>query len=82
MLMALLLSAAPVQASRTPEQLVEACEASEETYDACLATGFIVGAYYYCKARCESWEAGLIPTEVWTNEKTPPFDSLSINADE
>ena len=79
---ALLLSAAPAQASRTPKQILEACEDSNENYDACLASGLMSGAYSYYQARCELWEAGLIPPEAWVDPKTPPFDSIRFSADE
>ena len=63
---ALLISLVPVQASQTPEELTKPCDASKETFEACLATGTIASSYSYYKDRCELWKAGVvIPPEIW-----------------
>ena len=78
---ALLLSTEPVHASKTSEELVKPCEASEETFDACLAAGNIMGSYYYHKVRCELCKAGVIPPEV-LDVQIQPFDSMFFGKDE
>ena len=78
---ALLISVAPVHASRTIEELTEPCYTSEEAITACKATGEIMGSYHYHDARCELWKAEVIPPEVFDVE-IQPFDSQFFNEDE
>ena len=61
---ALLLSAAPVHASKTPEELTKSCEASNKVLKACLATGVMAGSFFHYKARCDLWKAGAITQEA------------------
>ena len=71
---ALLLSASPVQASMTPRKILEPCKASENTIEACKATGMMYGAVFHFTKLCDLWEAGVITPKVWADDIKPDFD--------
>ena len=73
---ALLLSAAPVNASKTPKQMLEPCFASEKTSEACTAAAVVTGSFFHYKARCDLWKAGAITQEAWADEELPIWGLL------
>ena len=60
---ALLLSAAPVQAIETFEELDKACKASEETYNTCTKAAVFVGTGAWVHSLCELEAKGRITKE-------------------
>ena len=78
---ALLLSAAPVQASQTVEELMKPCEASKEAAKACFASSIYATSYSHHQTICAYSEAGLLTIEDKARDKIPVFNSL-MNANE
>ena len=78
---ALLLSAAPVQASQTAEELMKPCEASKEAAKACFASSIYATSYSHHQTICAYSEAGLLTIEDKARDKIPVFNSL-MNANE
>ena len=62
---ALLLSAAPAQASPTPEQIKKTCGASEKVLDACFGTGVYMSSITGFTLLCMLREAGEITPKVF-----------------
>ena len=58
---ALLLSSVPVQASKTPEELLKPCVASEETQIACESMGTMHAAIFTLIVLCSLREEGVLP---------------------
>ena len=69
---ALLVSAAPVQASKTPEELTEPCGASEDAYIACMSTGTMYATIMTLTVLCGLRKDGIIPTSSWPDDITRP----------
>ena len=65
---ALLLSAAPVQASEKFKQIIQPCDASEETYNACNAMAIHFSAIAYYRYLCMLEEAGKTTPEVFSEK--------------
>ena len=59
----LLISAAPVQAFETMEELMEACNASEEIDNICTKAGVFVGTVFTLSLLCELEEKGSLTRE-------------------
>ena len=81
---ALLISAAPVQAFETYEELDKACNASEETYNTCTKAGIFVGTFSWVSLLCELEAKGSLTRKetvmTWTefvqkNGMTPLSDN-------
>ena len=70
----LLLSTAPVHASKTPKQILEPCFASEKTSEACRATGIMYGSIFHFTKLCDLWEDGVITPKAWADDMKPDFD--------
>ena len=62
---ALLLLAAPAQASPTPEEIKQTCEASEKVLDACYGTGMYMSSITGFAVLCMLREAGEITPKVF-----------------
>ena len=73
---ALLLSAAPVQASQTAEELMKPCEASKEAAKACFASSIYATSYSHHQTICAYSEAGLLTIEDKARDKIPAFGPL------
>ena len=62
---ALILSATPVHASKTPEELTKPCVASEETQIACESIGTMYAAIMTLTVLCGLREEGVLPPNSW-----------------
>ena len=60
---ALLISAVPVQAFETIEELMEACSASEEIDNICTKAGVFVGTVFTVSLLCELEAKGILTKE-------------------
>ena len=69
---ALLLSAAPVQASKTPQELMKPCEVSEEAYIACQSIGTFIATRVAFLMLCGLKEDGISPAESWDTLSSTP----------
>ena len=65
---ALLLSTTPVHAFETVEEIVEPCHSSDETWDACQATGFFRASVSSFTVLCRLKETGDITQKGFTEE--------------
>ena len=62
---ALLISATPVQASKTPGELMKPCETSKAAMEACLAAGFYMSSAGINTLLCDLRKNGDITPEVF-----------------
>ena len=63
LLVSLLISAVPVQAIETFEELDKACKASEETYNTCTKAAVFVGTAAWVHSLCELEAKGRLTKE-------------------
>ncbi|WP_232199901.1 hypothetical protein, partial [Synechococcus sp. CC9616] len=66
---ALLLSTAPVRASKTSEEITKPCETSEAAREACLASGFFFAALSGYTLLCDLRDTGEITPKVFARRE-------------
>ena len=69
---ALLLSTAPAHSSKTPEELLKPCEASEEAEIACKSVSILGASVMTLTVLCGLREDGVISPSSWPDDITTP----------
>ena len=66
---ALMLSAAPVQASKTPEEITKPCGTSDAAMEACFGSGFYFSALSWYTLLCDLRDTGEITPKVFARRE-------------
>ena len=83
---ALLVSAAPVQASKTFDEITEPCRTSEAAVEACFGTGLYYSAWSWLILLCDLTDTGEITPKVFAEREEQgrsapgnPFEKVTWN---
>ena len=74
----LLISAAPVQAIETFEELDKACKASEETYNTCTKAAVFVGTAAWVNSLCELEAKGRLISLPFASNSQSEFTHAAV----
>lgn len=76
---ALILSVVPVQASKTPEEIMKPCDASEAAMEACLATGVYFSAIVGYTVLCSLRDTGEMTPKVFAEREKNSRNAVELD---